>query len=82
MKVLYDEGTSEEKWLIGVAVEKLSEESHSIYFLEDQEVAAVSNSECEEFDEEAGGYCRCLDGNIRFKSQTFVFLLLFFRLGT
>ena len=33
MKVLYDEGTSEEKWWIGVAVEKLSEESHRSTFL-------------------------------------------------
>ena len=46
MKVLYDEGTREEKWWIGVAVEKLSEESHCIYFPEDQEVAAVSSARC------------------------------------
>ena len=55
MNILYDEGTPEEKWWTGIAVEKLSEESHCIYFHEDQEVATVSNTECGMFDEEAGG---------------------------
>ena len=45
----------EEKWWIGVAVEKLSEESRCIYFPNDQRVAAVSNTKCEVIDEEAGG---------------------------
>ena len=55
VKVLYDEGTPKEKWWIGLAVEKLSKESHCIYFPEDQEVATVSNTECEVFDDEARG---------------------------
>ena len=51
-KVLYYEWTKNEKWWIGVVVDKDNEETYRLYFPDDQEVAEVSRQEFEVIEKE------------------------------
>ena len=51
-KVLYNEGTKNEKWWTGVVVDKVNQETYRLYFPDDQELAEVTREEFKIIDKE------------------------------